>query len=651
MPCNYDTTFLDAYLRAIVSNYDKLFRQLELFNLTQKQLLQAICDDASDAVLRAHLDSTLLKITDGANEEEGDFAELTWEELVSGKARPGPESPGMLARGRVYEKALGEARLNTRVQKFLVMELEKDGYLTDYLSLNLPEARCLKIGYWAAACNFVYMVMALIKWRDLTNWRDLPNGRRGGVRNFLHRVLTIAVEFGYVELVERLMGLEEVDHIESTRVPICYDFDDVHLRDVGEHIQRRFRKSGCLYYYAFKSRLTPLNLAAKLGDVVMVNTLLACKRGRVWRSVPLHWAAKMGHNEVVNAILLNKEIEFDVNQAVSMVVDKSLTVNRSSYGTHGFFLPGLDVSKRYERLYNVECTPLQLASLYGHISVVKVLCHNPKGCLGATFENDAGVTALQIATDMKNDEIAKILTDIPEVEKQVERLYRDRQVHVDAANAILVVAALIASVTFAGWLQPPLGYSPFFGSASPGAGSPTPSGMYPSFVSVEGHPIMKIFWVFNSMSFFFAIATLMVGATAARPPKKDTYIGVVVQSLRTLLRLAYALLTISVACVMGAFASAGFVMLPPIRIYTSIMQATVGIGVMVVFLAWTSSTLLKILFKVISRIEDVVAEYVYKNSEEVAAWYITENSDPIVRILPTLRSILELIKEKLQINN
>jgi hypothetical protein len=84
------------------------------------------------------------------------------------------------------------------------------------------------------------------------------------------------------------------------------------------------------------------------------------------------------------------------------------------------------------------------------ISVVKVLCHNPKGRLGATIENDAGLTALQIATDMKMDEIAKILTDIPEVEKQVKRLYRDRQVHVDAANAILVGAALIASVTFAG---------------------------------------------------------------------------------------------------------------------------------------------------------------------------------------------------------
>jgi hypothetical protein len=96
----------------------------------------------------------------------------------------------------------------------------------------------------------------------------------------------------------------------------------------------------------------------------------------------------------------------------------------------------------------------------------------------------------------------------------------------------------------------------------------------------------------------------MVGATAARPPKKDTYIGVVVQSLRASLQLAYAFLTISVACVMGAFASAGFLVLAPIRSYTTVMQATVGIGVMMVFLAWKSSTVVKVLFKVLTRINE-----------------------------------------------
>jgi hypothetical protein len=88
---------------------------------------------------------------------------------------------------------------------------------------------------------------------------------------------------------------------------------------------------------------------------------------------------------------------------------------------------------------------------------VKALCEDTRGRLRANIENLWGITALQIAMEMKHDEVVKTLLERPEVAKQVEGLYRDRQVHVDAANA---------SVTFAGWLQPPLGYSAFFGSAS-----------------------------------------------------------------------------------------------------------------------------------------------------------------------------------------
>ncbi len=231
--------------------------------------------------------------------------------------------------------------------------------------------------------------------------------------------------------------------------------------------------------------------------------------------------------------------------------------------------------------YGRSFTPLHLASFYGHTGVVNALCADPKQRLKAHTENNDGVTSLQIAMELKHEEIARILMARPEVEKEVERLYRDRQVHVDAANAILVGAALIATVTFAGWLQPPLGYS-IVGAASPSANNP-------SFASLEGHPIMEIFWVFNSMSFFFAIATLMVGATAARAPRTGKYIGVLVQNLRMSLLLASVLLKLSVVCVMGAFASAGFAVLPPVQKYTSIMEVTVAIGVMVVFLAWTSS--------------------------------------------------------------
>jgi ankyrin repeat protein len=68
---------------------------------------------------------------------------------------------------------------------------------------------------------------------------------------------------------------------------------------------------------------------------------------------------------------------------------------------------------------------------------VKALCEDTKRRLRANIENLWGITALQIATEMKHDEIVKTLLERPEVAKQVERLYRDRQVHVHAANAIL----------------------------------------------------------------------------------------------------------------------------------------------------------------------------------------------------------------------
>ncbi len=80
---------------------------------------------------------------------------------------------------------------------------------------------------------------------------------------------------------------------------------------------------------------------------------------------------------------------------------------------------------------------------------MKALCEDTKGRFRANTEYRNGITALQIATEMKHDEIVKTLLERPEVAKQVEDLYRDRQLHLDAANAILVGAALIASVTFA----------------------------------------------------------------------------------------------------------------------------------------------------------------------------------------------------------
>jgi hypothetical protein len=536
----------------------------EQSNDPEEQLLQKIRGGASEEVLESYLNITFQHISDGEDVEiNGELATVSLEEQRNER-----DKRCALARARVYDKALGEAKDGTPIEEFLVKKLQRDE------CLQRGGEHCTMVDCSAVRWNMVNIVLASIRWRGA-----VEDGR------FLKKeeLLAIAVEYRHVKLAQHLTKMHDVNVNKS--------FNDI--SDVFFRLQYRKPNNARLTdlkgsfpnsHFVF---LKPIGSAARMGNVDMVMSLLACNRIDVNKGKPLHWAAAMAHLDVVKELLKSK---------------KQVNVNALKF-------IALHPEDPKVRQYGGHFTPLHLASLFGHASVVKALCEDTKGRLRADTDNRRGITALQIATETKRHQIVKTLLERPEVVKQVENLYRDRQAHVDAANAILVGAALIASVTFAGWLQPPSGYSAFFGSAGIEVGAPSPSGIYPSFVSVAGHPIMQIFWVFNSMSFFFAIATLMVGASAAHPPKHDIFIGEVVQSLRASLSLAYILLTISVGCVMGAFASAGFLVLPPVPKYMVNMEVTVGIGVMVVFLAWTSSEVLyvlKVMKKIVKNIIDQI---------------------------------------------
>jgi ankyrin repeat protein len=539
----------------------------------EEQLLQAIRCGATAGEVESYLNLTFQKISPGVDEEIHAFAHASTygvdeeinEELASAsldeQRNEGDKKRALArARARVYDKALGEAKDGTPIEEFLLKKLQTDK------CLQRGGEHCTMVDCSAARWNMVNIVLALIRWRGAAEFgRSLRK----------EELLAVAVEYGHVELVQHLTKMNDVNVNRSSYENFYSDIpNNAKFTEQTSNVPD--------FHFPF---LEPIGSAARMGNVDMVMSLLACDRIDVNKGKPLHSAAATGHLDVVEMLLQSKK-QVDVN---------TLT-----------WLP-LAFEDLKARQYSLHFSPLHFASLFGHTSVVKALCKDTKGRLRANTENRRGITALQIATEMKYDEIVKTLLERPEVAKQVENLYRDRQVHVDAANAILVGAALIASVTFAGWLQPPLGYSAFFGSAEVGA--PSPSGIYPSFVSVAGHPIMQIFLFFNSMSFFFAIATLMVGASAAHPPKHGIFIGEVVQSLRASLSLAYILLTISVGCVMGAFASAGFLVLPPIPKYMLNMRVTVGIGVTVVFLAWTSSKLLyvlKVMKKIVTNIIDQI---------------------------------------------
>ncbi|CAM6069020.1 unnamed protein product [Sphagnum tenellum] len=368
------------------------------------QLLQVIRDDASEEDLTAHLHNTLENITDGGNEEQGN-----------------PALRDMLPRRRVYEKALEEARNNMRIKMFLLTKLERDANLAEYLSQNLPDSL-----------------------------------------DFLYRVLAIAVEFGYVELVKLLAGREGFDVNGGRRMD---DFDD----ESGNPVPR-------VDEIGLTNRLTPLNLAAKLGRAEIVDTFLAPKRTQLALSPEgywaLYWAVKMGHTEVVRTILQDK----DINAAVLMTLEKSLIEHKlaNDFGTsfrwllekwliehrlanvlwlQSFFDLFYNVCPTPPRsgigpIFKVSLTPPQLALFYGHRNVVKLL--------GERLGHGTGLT--DSATEMWRDEVREIVMDIPDIQKIVKRLEKERATYVHAANSIMIVAAFIATVTFTGFLTPPPGY-------------------------------------------------------------------------------------------------------------------------------------------------------------------------------------------------
>ena len=148
------------------------------------------------------------------------------------------------------------------------------------------------------------------------------------------------------------------------------------------------------------------------------------------------------------------------------------------------------------------------------------------------IEDAEGKTALQIAFEEKNQEAMELLRGRAPFREYEEKLFRDREVDVQALNAVLVGAALIGSVTFAGCLQLP--------SQS-------------AFKSVA----MKVFWMSNSVSFYSAVAATCV-AIAAQLPMPSKYVGRIVKQLRAELLVAALFLTLSLASVAMAFAGAGF---------------------------------------------------------------------------------------------
>ena len=197
-----------------------------------------------------------------------------------------------------------------------------------------------------------------------------------------------------------------------------------------------------------------------------------------------------------------------------------------------------------------------------------------KNTMRLSEENINGKTPLEMAHERGFRDSQKALLEHESVRRYVEELYRDRQVYVDAANAILVGAALIASVTFGSWLQPPLGLA-----ASD------------QHADIQHNIGLGAFWIFNNLSFYFAIATVVFGARSVLP-RNVYFIKRTVEALRRNLLMMASMLASSALNVIIAFGIAGCIVVTPILKYQWFMiYPTISGGLLCLvslgFLYWT----------------------------------------------------------------
>lgn len=429
-------------------------------------------------------------------------------------------------------------------------------------------------------------------------------------------------------------------------------------------------------------RWSPLHLAAAYGDHTMVSTLISsCDKilgnlGEGLKKIyikniqesffdakymtPLHHAVLGNHKKVVESLLgwsifqpYVDESDIFMRTAFQMACSNR---ERAAIVLQLMEDQGVDLNTKDCCLF----TCLHWAVFSVSTEVVKVLIsEGKKGKIRTTEKDSEGLHPYELASRCKalsghsktseNADIQMLLLRSPAVKAEVDTLYRDRQVYVDASNAILVGAALIASVTFGGWLQPPLGTD---------EGSPS-------------YGVVTLFWAFSSLSFFFSIATVMSGAAAVLPIG-DEYIKDSVESIRRWLVVSSFLLILSVAFVLGAFAAAGFAALSPLPQLRTNMAITTSIGSVVCgtigllfcsrlwrvrpdwlrdWLNLVSKVVLQCcnkeeLMRKVKSLKQIPDSLSRQRAEQAPVSHVAENGNPAIygpQNSPTLTSILESI--------
>ncbi|CAK9208071.1 unnamed protein product [Sphagnum troendelagicum] len=373
--------------------------------------------------------------------------------------------------------------------------------------------------------------------------------------------LHMAASNGQVDIVRYICGVQHPRRVDMN-ITDKFGYTALHLAAHSQHIKRDKVIAEMLKMVD----IDPNVVAMKMGNGKLSSH--ADTDEPSWNDTALHFATFLGFTETVEQLLAwcptsgpyqgktiditrkNKHGFTALHQAVNNAeMSTAVPITRALLNfINEHKLDAINI------LDNKRQTALHIAVRRASYKVVNILLREGFDHIKADERDESGMVPKDIAVQAADYKLVLML----QLYFEATGLYGNREVYGNAANAILVGAALLASVTYAAWLQPPFGID----TTGP-----------PIYSAIKDHWEIQMFWVFNSLSFFFAMATFLAAAGASIPSK-----GITLAHVRGAVHMASFYLVVSISCAMGAFATAGIVILPHAMKYRGNMIVTVALG-------------------------------------------------------------------------
>ncbi|KAH9569362.1 hypothetical protein CY35_03G129100 [Sphagnum magellanicum] len=380
-------------------------------------------------------------------------------------------------------------------------------------------------------------------------WKD-RRGQEPPYEDIGTTALHMAAANGQADIVKKICSVE---HIELN-LRDMFDYTPLHLAANSRHVNRDLVIDELMH--RSHAHLVNANAAAKSGSQRLL-----------YNVTPLHLAV-MAHFRKNHTYIVEKLLEWKPKKGP---YDKSIidVSSRSGWG----FTPLHILVIRPDTSSSVVITTEEVASAVRKSVMLDILVKfmntncpeainkpdfDGKTALHYCVENrdlfalqallqggdkinpetndNQGKTPLDIAVDKGDYAMVQTLQNYLEV----SGLYGNKDAYAAAASALLVVATLLATVT------------------------------YTSQITLAES---TLYWVFSNLSFYFAISTLLVAAGAAMPSRGST-----LDNIRNAIYGASVCLAFSISCAIGAFATAGFLSLPPGIHYDGKVVATTTFG-------------------------------------------------------------------------